>query len=261
MERPAEKERPAESAPEVEPRDGVIVGASPTRCPFCHAAVAVDSEPWVACSGCLGRHHRECWDEGGKCAGCGVTASLGRVGAVAGGATQEAPTPRRRPDAPLSDPRDHAPRRVLVERSLGHEIPEVALADMVRAAQRALSSTAPHVTEGRGLTWSSAARRQVHLRIRRADGRTTLSLEEDLTSYRSRLRVLTFGLTLLAGAGVIRAVAEVAPRTPFPLLLPIIFGLAFFARRVYVRLVRRRRPQLEELATNLMRIGGEAPRP
>lgn len=50
--------------------------ASPVRCPFCHADVRVDVDPWVACQGCLARHHAACWGERGRCSACGSTTAL-----------------------------------------------------------------------------------------------------------------------------------------------------------------------------------------
>jgi hypothetical protein len=46
------------------------------RCPFCHDSVSVDQEGWVACSGCLARHHRACWEESGCCGSCSATKCL-----------------------------------------------------------------------------------------------------------------------------------------------------------------------------------------
>lgn len=50
----------------------------PTRCPFCHESVAVETEAWVACERCLARHHPDCWKESKNCASCGETRSLAR---------------------------------------------------------------------------------------------------------------------------------------------------------------------------------------
>ncbi len=41
------------------------------RCPFCHDDLNVEEEVWIACSGCLARHHEACWTEGGACGSCG----------------------------------------------------------------------------------------------------------------------------------------------------------------------------------------------
>ncbi len=40
------------------------------RCPFCHTCVDMDEEDWVACRGCLARHHLACWGEAGACSTC-----------------------------------------------------------------------------------------------------------------------------------------------------------------------------------------------
>ncbi|MCO5166541.1 MAG: hypothetical protein M9894_09270 [Planctomycetes bacterium] len=67
--------RPA-PPPEVAPRDDVRAATSPVRCPFCHDEVAVEAAGWVACTGCLARHHAACWREGGRCGACGRTEAM-----------------------------------------------------------------------------------------------------------------------------------------------------------------------------------------
>lgn len=62
--------------PEAPARDDVKVDASPLRCPYCHEGVAQDQPGWVACGGCLARHHGACWDERGACASCNGTKRL-----------------------------------------------------------------------------------------------------------------------------------------------------------------------------------------
>lgn len=71
MERFADKpaERP-EPAPEPAARKDVKIDGSPTRCPFCHEGVDTSEKGWVACGGCMARHHEACWDERGACASC-----------------------------------------------------------------------------------------------------------------------------------------------------------------------------------------------
>ena len=54
---------------------GVTLGRSPTRCPYCHDSVDLET-PWVACRACLARHHGECWADVGVCAACGVATCL-----------------------------------------------------------------------------------------------------------------------------------------------------------------------------------------
>lgn len=47
-----------------------IVNNSAPRCPYCHETVDVQSTK-LACLDCMAWHHRECWDEHGKCSSCG----------------------------------------------------------------------------------------------------------------------------------------------------------------------------------------------
>ncbi|MCO5168908.1 MAG: hypothetical protein M9894_21420 [Planctomycetes bacterium] len=49
------------------------------RCPFCHDDLRVDdAASWVACQGCLARHHAGCWAEAGRCAACRTDRALAR---------------------------------------------------------------------------------------------------------------------------------------------------------------------------------------
>lgn len=72
-------------APEVVPHPDVSVHQSPIRCPFCHDEVRQDDgTPWVACGGCLARHHAACWQEGRACSTCGGATSLAKQPAARG---------------------------------------------------------------------------------------------------------------------------------------------------------------------------------
>jgi hypothetical protein len=75
-----EKEKqPPERKPAEEPtplRDDVQVAASRARCPFCRDEVAAEGTDWVACRGCLARHHVGCWGEHGACSACGESKFL-----------------------------------------------------------------------------------------------------------------------------------------------------------------------------------------
>jgi hypothetical protein len=57
-------------------RHDVVAKASPVRCPYCHADVRVEADAWLACRGCLARHHVACWQDGGKCSACGKNTAL-----------------------------------------------------------------------------------------------------------------------------------------------------------------------------------------
>lgn len=56
--------------------EALKIARPPTRCPFCHDQVVVEARGWIACAGCLARHHEACWSEGGACASCGDDAPL-----------------------------------------------------------------------------------------------------------------------------------------------------------------------------------------
>ena len=49
--------------------EGVWVARAPTRCPWCHEHVSGRTR-WVACAGCLARHHADCWMNEGGCSTC-----------------------------------------------------------------------------------------------------------------------------------------------------------------------------------------------
>ncbi|MCA8924113.1 MAG: hypothetical protein KDD82_20045 [Planctomycetes bacterium] len=48
----------------------------PLRCPFCHEAVDLEGDRWLACAACLARHHTDCWDDHGACSTCSATQVL-----------------------------------------------------------------------------------------------------------------------------------------------------------------------------------------
>jgi hypothetical protein len=76
----------------------VDVGEGITRCPFCHETVAAESDDWIACKGCLARHHQGCWNEGKGCSSCHGTIPLAPArdasGPAAGTSLGAVSTPR-----------------------------------------------------------------------------------------------------------------------------------------------------------------------
>src|SRR5271156_2614014 len=63
---------PVEAAP-APARTGpleVKIAGSLVRCPFCHGDISPRTTDWVACSACLARHHKDCWQERGACSTC-----------------------------------------------------------------------------------------------------------------------------------------------------------------------------------------------
>lgn len=65
----------SEGGPPQEP-PAVAVKSTALRCPFCLDSVEASKKSWVACAGCLARHHRGCWRESKRCASCGSTKHL-----------------------------------------------------------------------------------------------------------------------------------------------------------------------------------------
>jgi hypothetical protein len=70
----SDEEAPGVEAPEVPPEAdaaslGISVDRAPGRCPYCHEGVE-RHEVVSVCAACLSRHHRECWDELGRCGAC-----------------------------------------------------------------------------------------------------------------------------------------------------------------------------------------------
>jgi hypothetical protein len=72
----SELEKPAPRETVAEKPDEIKLAVSPARCPFCHAGVSLETQDWVACEGCLARHHATCWRENGSCSSCGGRRTL-----------------------------------------------------------------------------------------------------------------------------------------------------------------------------------------
>jgi hypothetical protein len=70
----SEPETEARPAEEAAPK----LASNRSRCPYCHEEVRVERADWVACEGCLARHHRACWSERGSCAACHSQGALDR---------------------------------------------------------------------------------------------------------------------------------------------------------------------------------------
>jgi hypothetical protein len=79
---PAERREVPEDEPSKE-KDLRVVSAV-SRCPFCHVPVDLATQEWVACGGCLARHHASCWRDHGSCSSCGGTKALAQTAARTG---------------------------------------------------------------------------------------------------------------------------------------------------------------------------------
>jgi hypothetical protein len=75
--RSSEEGSPVEPAPELESPAPKLT-SSRSRCPYCHEEVRAERADWVACEGCLARHHTSCWHERGSCASCHARGALRR---------------------------------------------------------------------------------------------------------------------------------------------------------------------------------------
>jgi len=51
-------------------------------CPLCRQGIALDRATWVACAGCLARHHSSCWMDSRCCARCGDARALAEAPAA-----------------------------------------------------------------------------------------------------------------------------------------------------------------------------------
>lgn len=68
---PSRSPEDAADAGERTPTASVQWPQSPTRCPYCHAAIELERETWTVCGQCLARHHSACFDEHQACSSCG----------------------------------------------------------------------------------------------------------------------------------------------------------------------------------------------
>jgi hypothetical protein len=74
-----ERDRPQDDGPEDEAKlKGQKLALVVQRCPFCHVPVDLAAQEWVACEGCLARHHASCWHDHGSCSSCGGKTELTR---------------------------------------------------------------------------------------------------------------------------------------------------------------------------------------
>lgn len=172
-------------------RDLVRVEQSAVRCPFCHEGVDVAESDWVACAGCLARHHGECWTEAGRCGGCGGGEKLARAGAapVAPAASPQvqpaAVTPAAVTPAAASEPPSTfervfgAPRRVRVERTTPGDVGDGADEDVVNELRRRVGEPGTFERLGRTLTWRHIDKSgHVSVSVTARDGTVTVAAEE-----------------------------------------------------------------------------------
>lgn len=252
-------------------RDDVRVDASPVRCPFCHESVDLGQDDWVACAGCLARHHGDCWSEGGRCGACKATESLARTTSASAPRPVVAPLPAA-PDVPGSPGAFErwfgAPRRTELARTFEGEVGEEIDEVVVLEARKRLELRGQTERLGRTLTWSTGATpadggRTVTVSVTSRDGRTDLGVSESHGNvagglYAGLSTLFLFG-PAVAATGVGKATGSVT--------LAILTGLLVFAlsilltRRLFQRIVRGRRKALTELTAALEAEVGARVRP
>jgi hypothetical protein len=239
----------------VSERERVRVEGGGVRCPYCHDAVDTGQADWVACSGCLARHHGECWTEGHRCGACGVSEPLIRGATVA--AALDGP-PAAPPDAPVEPPRGRfeaffgAPRRLRLDSAVRGEVGPEAHEDVITEVRRVLGEPGQFEQLGRTLVWRHQVPkggRDVTVTVAARDGRTTVEIEERLGTY---LGALWGGLG--GGLGINALVQTFVHGLVWKLYWLPPLGVTFFAllwlllRTIFVGVARRRRAQLREVA-------------
>ncbi len=233
------------------------------RCPFCHEGVRVADSDWVACAGCLARHHDACWGEGGRCGACGGGERLSRTSAAP--ATQALPPPAPEASPVVARLLLGGPRRLAVTRTLEGEVPPAAAAELdeavVGAARAALDELGRFERLGRTLTWTtlgarSELKRAVTVTVSSRDGQTLVDVREDLVHLAGGLYGglgggVGGGGQGLAWGAVLGVTGSVGLATATAIFM-VVFALGL-ARVLFARAARRRRVELRALADTLGR--------
>lgn len=159
-------------------RQDLQLRGSPTRCPFCHDDVALDEANWVACAGCLARHHASCWNEHGCCGSCGSTETLVRR-------ENERAPPTEVLERSVGSPTGRfllgGPRRIVFEATLPGSTREEAYPAVLHEIRTTLGIVGSASTVGSTLTWTATnTSRQVQVTVTPLGPRTILRVEEDL---------------------------------------------------------------------------------
>ena len=247
---PREERRPQPAG-----QDEVRVAGSPVRCPFCHEDVRREAEAWVACAGCMARHHQDCWDEAGRCGSCGGAERLAPERRAGGGLRRL--EGRAREEVPWSALLG-APARVKLEETFQGEA-SVADAPWLEAElRRALRARGRLELTRDGLRWRTQDCRQLVVQLVAADGRTRLVLEEDVRGP---------GLGVLGGigggvgggsvGGVVPLLQALVPGAGGPLTVAVclawVVGFLLLLRALVGRAARQRPAQLRRLRDRLAR--------
>ncbi|MBX3469878.1 MAG: hypothetical protein KF878_23635 [Planctomycetes bacterium] len=241
---------------EGEAAERVRVERSAVRCPFCHDDVRLADADWVACAGCLARHHGACWAEAGRCGACQGAEALARTGGAPAPSVTEAPTPPLTPEAlGWLVPWRGAPREVAFTRTIAGEVGDEVDEVVVTEARRRLGAQGRFERLGRTLTWTSAGtqpgERAVIVTLSSRDGATHLDVREDL-------RPIVLGARLIGGIfATLLPLMLVAGTKGAPLAVAgaVLVAMSFLllARAMVARPYLRRRPELAALTDALER--------
>lgn len=252
------------------PRDDVRIDGSPVRCPFCHEGVDVGTDDWVACAGCLARHHADCWGEATRCGACGGTESLARTATPAArplGPVAATPTT---PEAPSRFERWFgAPRNIDHTRSFEGEVGEEIDEVVVLEARKRLELRGSIERLGRTLTWSTGTTpadggRAVTVSLTSRDGRTDLAVKEGMGPVAGGLYGGLAAIYLLGPIAAATAVGKATGLVSLAALTAlVVFALMILLiRRLFQRIVRKRQKALADLTAALeTEVGARVRRP
>ncbi len=243
----------------------VRIGGGAARCPYCHDEVALEAPTWVACAGCLARHHGGCWREAGRCASCGGAESLARAARPTASGELGPLVERSAPPGALLG----ASRRLLLERTIEGEVGPEVEQDVMRLLLDRFGVAGTFARAGGLITWSATASqgfpRLVRVTVDAHAGRTVVRVEEDLTPLVGMLYGgLVGGLFGGLGGGLspLLAVAGLGGVAVGVWIASCLLGSLALARSLHARLARARRAELAALADELaLRLAPAAHRP
>ncbi len=263
-----------DSSPSDRPPAGqrVSVSNSRVRCPYCHDDVATEQRDWVACAGCLARHHQACWEEVSSCSACGVErrlaptepqAGAGRLSPIEG--SEERHVERRGLAGGAT--------RLVLERSFLGEATIEDAAWLQATVRRTVKLKGRVSLEGRALVWRPVDENgcrpgSLVVSLTAERGRSKLRLESNL---RGLAGGLFGGILPGVGAGGVGALFVAlsglgVPTGALTLVVTAYFTALFLLTRwLFGRISRQREEQLERLLERLTQglswgLSGRPPR-
>ena len=244
---------------ESNPRERVHVAGSRVRCPYCHDDVQSEEHSWVACAGCLARHHTDCWEESSNCSACGTTERL-------------TPEPSKERGAALTaiDSEDvqenqfnlamGGPRRILFTRMFSGKATIEDSAWLQATVRRAVKVKGRVSLENRSLVWrplgvDGCANTNLTVSLISKEGNTELRVEEDMTgSFGGHVGALVGGVGAVLTVPLVGALQALGLGLSLFLVIPLLFlGLFVLARQFFARHARKRETLLETLTQKLTR--------